>query len=57
MLCVTVSYSASERFERFSPVRLDELLKEFHKVEQDLKDRIQIIKKRLNHLNCSLQEY
>ena len=50
-------YSASERFERFSPVRLNELLKEFYKVEQDLKERIQIIKKRLNQLNCSLQEY
>lgn len=50
-------YSASERFERFNPVRLNELLKELHKIEQDLQERIQIIKERLNQLSFSFQEY
>ncbi|XP_065896573.1 uncharacterized protein [Dysidea avara] len=53
----TEPFSASERFERFSPVRLDELLKEFNKIEQDLKQRVHIIKKRLHQLSCSLQEF
>lgn len=57
-MCLTLLHcSASERFERFSPVRLDELLKEFNKIEQDLKQRVNIIKKRLHQLSCSLQEF
>ena len=51
------NYRESEAFESFFPSRVDELIKEAYALEESLKERKEVMRKRVNAIASTLQSF